>query len=679
MTLNEAQQAIADATRICSQTVGSTPQVFARFSGGWSGDMTWALIPLGFKGVIPIDFAAGTGFGDEAKVLLETGGAQIEALTAKPIDASSDAAFLTFGTRLGESIDAGEISTALLAHWPGQSCDSFEDVRRVSTWSLCLGRFWNLENYFSEGEHPYHHGNIPAVSKSAASLLDSVIERGEVNPISKLAAHFCEVVGGEQMQIVAGLANLISGDKSSGDETSDGPLSDDDPIAAFADAVVGQAIAASPQQSNSTMLINSASIGRRETLRISHSLPAKAKHIFAVSHNGSNTEVTVDVPAYGFVTLNGQGSADLSSKSFGQRIRGALTGGRRSIASKERSDGTVRLQNEFMEVVISPSTGGIAGVYSGSIRGNRFSMKFVRVQSAVVGECSESVMECDSIGVGSSSQATGLVTVTGHLRHSDDKQPLAEFELEYRLDRGSRVLQVTGKLIPSAAIGGEPWLNYFAARAAVAGEAAIYRPLIRDKVHRGSSRRFVAPLGMVIDEAERQTLIGSCGLAFHRHVSDRFLDTLLAVQDESIHSFRLFYGFDVSSPVAMARSLIVPPTMIPITTSSEAASIGWIVYPSPKSVHVSSFRVERISDGRLAGFLRLTQTRSQPCKANVRFLRDVESAFQVDQSFDDLQSQPPKDSDDRKRLETKGDRVSVPMPSHGVVDLLIVFGDSGSA
>ncbi len=669
MTLSEAQQTIQQAQQICMQTIGASPKVFARFSGGWSGDMNWALNLLGYTGVIPIDFAAGTGYGDEAKVLLEAGSAQIEALTAKPIDASSDAAFLTLGTRLGESIDGGEISTALFAHWPGECCDSFADVRRASSWSLCLGRFWNLEHYFSEGEHPYHHGKVSAVSKSAANLMDLAIEHGETNPISDRAKHFCDVVEQEQLEVVASLAKLVSGDDAACN----------DPLSALAEAVIGQSTTTSTPPPNATLLINTDSIGQRQTVGIHHPVSATGKHIFAVSPSGSSTDVTVDIPACGFALLDGKGSADLTSPSLVQRIRGKWTGGRRFLARNERSDHSFRLQNEFMEVVISSATGGIAGVYSGSVRGNRFSMKLIRCQTSDVGPSAETQMVCDSIRVGSSSQATGSVIARGHLCGADTTTSLAEFELVYRLDRGSRVIQVSADLKSFEPIIGQPWLNYFAARGAVAGEAAIFRPLIRDKVHRGSSRRLVAPLGIVIDETERQTLVGSCGYAFHRHVSDRFLDTLLVVQNESRHQFRVCYGFDVPSPVATARSLIAPAKMVPIHAAPQAATVGWIVHPSPKTVQISKFSVERMSDGRLTGFVRLIQTRSQPCKAVVRFLRDIDSAFQVDSSIDQLYRELQNQTDPPKRLDAHGDRVTVPMPSHGVVDLLVIFRESDLA
>lgn len=665
MTVGAAHAAIAKATQECRQAIGSDPRVFARFTGGWSGDMNWALALLGYLGVIPIDFAAGTGHGDEAKVLLETGQRQIEALTAKPIDASSDAAFLSLGAKLGESIDGGEIATALFAHWPGQGCDSFSDVRRAATWSLCFGRFWKLDEYFSDGEHPYHHGNISAASKFSASLLELAVENEVCDPISSQATDFCDSVRQEQLDLVGGLADLVSGRK----------LVQDDPLEHFANAVVGNEAPSPP----ATMLINSASVGRRETLTCDHSVSADAKHVFACSQQGSTNEVTVDVPACGFVLLGSEGRSKPASKSLTQRLREKFSSGQRLIASMERSEGSGRLQNEFMEIVISPESGGVSGVYSGSIRGNRFSMKLVRHKSEVVGEPSETVMKCNSIKVDSSSPATGCVTATGTIGETDQDQSLANFTLKYQLDRGSRVLQVSGVLTPSDELSGSPWQNYFAARAAVSGEAAICRPMIRDKVHRRSSRNIVAPLGVVVDEAERQTMVATHGLAFHRIASDRFLDTLLHVNGESQGGFRLSYGFDVPTPVAMARSLIAPTMSLTVNAPANAAPLGWIIHSSPRTICVASLDVEKSSNGRLVARVRVVQTQPQPCKAVLRFLRDVESAATVDQACIGLATEPAHDVEDRPPLETDGDRVSVAMSAHGVTDLMVVFRDSDSA
>jgi alpha-mannosidase len=197
-------------------------------------------------------------------------------------------------------------------------------------------------------------------------------------------------------------------------------------------------------------------------------------------------------------------------------------------------------------------------------------------------------------------------------------------------------------------------------------------------MHRRTSRRFIAPLGLVIDEAERQTLIATHGLAFHRQVSDRFVDTLIAVEHEQQHSFQLDYGFDIPSPVAVARSLIAPPVVTSAGGSAASANIGWMLHPAPKSVVVSKLAVDRRSDGRLAASLRLIQTRSQPCKAIIHFLHDVDVALLVDHSADGNLNQSIPDVGHANRLKTKGDRVSLSMAGHSVADLLVVFDQADS-
>jgi alpha-mannosidase len=264
------------------------------------------------------------------------------------------------------------------------------------------------------------------------------------------------------------------------------------------------------------------------------------------------------------------------------------------------------------------------------------------------------------------------------------------------------MLRVEGELSAERPPGDQPWDQYFAARVAVETEAAVYRSLLRDKVHRARSRRLVAPLGVVIDEAERQTLVATGGLAFHRRVGDRFLDTLLPARAESTSRFRLDFGFDVRYPVAVARSLIAPPVHVPIQASPSVAEIGWIVHVSPKHILISRLQVDRRDDGKLAAIVRVIQTRSQSCNASLRFMRDVESALQLERLDDDPLNRPlPCDraagndcggeasasqadaasgSPQPLKLHSKGDLVSLSVPSHGVVDLLVVFvQDAGAA
>lgn len=691
LTLAEAEAVFEQAHQSIKDALGTSPPVYGRFAGSTPSDLTGTLVRLGYRGMIPVDFAAGSGFGDEAKVIMQSSGGDIEALTAKPIDAASDAAFLGLGARLGEAIDSGEIATALLAHWPGQSCEAFEDLKRVASWSLSLGKFWKLDDYFIDGEHPYHHGTLSAASPTASQLLTEAVEAKRPDPISSLADAFRENVDREQQKTLLGMTELVTGQPVREDELPDQFVS-----------AIGLDVADEANPA-AMLIVNAHSTGVRESVTLEGGSPAAAKHLYAATSEGTKTTSTVDIPACGFVVVQSGPSGSATNASFGKRLKGKLFGGPKPIAESGR------MQNEFMEVAISTTSGGISGVYSGGSRGNRFSMRLVKCKPLPAGTPRETLpgdeteMRCRKQTVVTATPALGCIEVSGDLIEGESETELGTFTLRYTLARGSRTIRVDGEISPKREVTGKPWEHYFAARAAVATESAICRSLLRDKLHRAKSRRLVAPLGVVLDEAERQTYVGGNGSAFHRRVGDRFLDTLISVEGESKNSFTLHYGMDLATPVNAARELLAAPIQIPVVPNSGASEIGWLVHTKPKDILVSRLEVGRRSDGRLAALVRLVQTRPQSCKPTIRFLRDVDSAFALfgsGQSIDvEVPAPKPKQNDgdvgetdestsrsdaitssgisssDPQPLKCEGDAVSLSLASHGAVDLLVLFAD----
>ncbi|QDT06784.1 hypothetical protein K227x_52000 [Rubripirellula lacrimiformis] len=684
MTLVQAQDAVKSAFAQATEAVGAAPPVYGRLAGATPSDMTATIAGLGYRGIIPIDFAGGTGHGEEAKVILQTGGVEIEALTAKPIDAASDASFLGLGARMGEAIDSGEIATALLVHWPGQGCDSFHDLRRIGSWSVSLGRFWRLDRYFIDGEHPYHHGSVTATSADSANLLDNRVDAKLPDPISGISATFCGGITSERDATIAAMTTLVTGKPIAQDPIARDPItrdpiardpitrdavaagkdsSGDDASTAFAGAVGAVPADAGPAR----LLINAHSIGLRGQVLMKTPIRS-APHVFAASTVSGGTAVTADVPACGFALLRpGNFSGKATARSW---LRNKWLGNPTSIA-----DGG-RLQNEFLEATIHPDSGGISGVYSGAARGNRFSLRLAAVgvtsDQAEVAQGEQSAadvqptMRCDRLRVVDSDMAKGVIEASGSIVDAAG-QTVSTFRLEYTLLRGSRVIQVRGEVDPKVTWSDDPWRSYVAVRVAVSSDASICRVMLRDKVHRASGRRLVSPLGLLIDEADRQTMIGARGHAFHRRVDERFFDTLISVSGESNHSFALDYGFDVTNPVAVSKSMIAPPVEVGVDAGDKVADIGWIVHVSPKDLLLGSLDVFRQSDGKLAAMVRVIQTRPKSCKAKLRFFRDVESARVV--------SSPSDGDGDADSLKTNGDQVTLPMASHGVADVLVVFQD----
>ena len=693
MTFSNAQAALHHAHEKFISTLGKAPPVYGRFSGSTPADLTATLVQLGYQGLMPIDFEGGTGFGDEAKVILQAAGSQLEALTAKPIDASSDASFLTLGTRLGESIDRGEISTGLFAHWPGETCQGFEDLKRVASWSLCLGKFWKLDDYFVEGEHPYHHGESLMVSPHSSRLLTDRVSSGVDDPISNLASEFANAVGREQEALFAGMSSLVAGTSIASDPP-ESEAGDDESLLSPLKPAMGLAYAASQfakalgaeldveatdlsQGSNGSatareiLIVNPVSAGIRSEVSLAGRVGETPEHVYAVDHESGFTTATVDTPACGFARVIGSDRPSRAKGGLAKKLKASLLGGPKPLAERDR------LQNEFMEVSLSPVTGAVMGVYSGT-RGNRFSLRLVapsRDKSVNI------EMKTQTSRVVDATPRLGRIEVKGVLQRETkqgEQSSLADFRLEYTLRRGSRFLEVAGEVTPLVEFKGEPWGNYLGLRMAVASESAICRTIVRDKLHRVRSRRLVAPAGVVIDEAERQTLVCGYGLPFHRRVDDRFLDTLLLVDGESKQTFKVDYGIDVRSPVAACRSRFSGPVAVGLIPGSNAPEIGWICHVAPREVLISALNLYSTKEGKLAAVVRAVQTQSQTAKVKMRFCRDVAAVSLVDDTIENLlamDSQTLNERAEKQASEVKfeGDLVQFGIHSHGVSDVLVVF------
>ena len=692
MTFSNAQAALQRSHEKFLSTIGKAPPVYARFSGSTPADLTATLVKLGYQGLVPIDFEGGTGFGDEAKVILQAAGSQLEALTAKPMDASSDASFLTLGTRLGESIDRGEISTGLFAHWPEDSCQGFEDLKRVASWSLCLGKFWKIDDYFLEGEHPYHHGESQMVSPHSSRQLSDQVSAGAANPISQLADEFSHAISSEQAALFAGMSELVSGKVLSVDSESslgaekNTALTESIDNSRFANAAsqfaeaIGATLATASSGAKSEaaeiasardlLVVNPVSVGVRSEVVLAGNLSDSSEHIYAADFASGVTRATIDTPGCGFVRMSSNDNKSLAKGSLAKKLKRGFFGGPKPLAEKDR------LQNEFMEVNLSPSTGAVMGVYSGS-RGNRFSLRLV---AATRDKSAEVEMKAETFRVTESTTRVGCIEVHGVLQRKtgNGEEKVAGFRLEYRLRRGSRFLEVSGELVPNVQLRGEPWANYLGLRMAVASESAICRSIVRDKLHRVRSRRLVAPSGLLVDEAERQTLVCGYGLPFHRRVADRFLDTLLFVSGETKHSFQVDYGIDVRSPVAACRSRSAGPVALSVMPGSSGPEIGWVCHVSPREVLLSALKIYPTAEGKLAAVVRVVQTQAKTAKVKLRFCRDVAAVCLVDDSVDQLLSMNPEAVNERASLQSaeikfEGDLVQFGLPSHGISDVLIVF------
>ncbi len=663
LTYREGEQQLTRAFTAALSAVGVAPQVYGRLAGSTPADLTPCLVDLGYKGMMPIDFTGGTGFGDESKVMRREGGAEIEALAARPIDASNDASFLSLAPRLGEMIDAGEIATGLLVHWPGNVCDSFLDLRRLATWSLVLGRFWTLDKYFTDGEHPYHHSGGRSQSPEAAESLTSSVARNLPDPISSVVRQTHQSVASLRDELLRGMLALVTGKT---------------PTSTVTVADLAVALGATPSRttgknavSKAAMVLNPFACAHRGNVPLTGAA-VDEEHVFAASREQSHTVITMDVPAAGFASIK------TASGIAGEKVTSGSASWIPSFLRTQPAriaEGN-SLRNEFMDVTIDPKSGGIQGVYSGGTRGNRMSMRLV-----VGGQ--ETTLQCDQLHIAHSHASTGMIETSGSML-GESGEVLATFQLAYTLDRGSRLMRVQGEIKPLLTWMNDPWKSYLAARVAVSSDTANTRVILRDKLHRTTGRRWVAPLGLEIDENERRTLVASAGLAFHRRVQDRFIDTLICVAGETSTHFSLHYGFDVPQPVETAKSVVAPPLVQAIehesSTNSGWPSRGWLVHTAPKDVSMISLEPQPGTDSNLMLRMRVVRTRSTGGTTTLRFCRDVlfATVYTPELSTDllgaaTIATREPSAADKRFSLTVNGDAVRVTLSGHQILELLVVI------
>lgn len=607
-TLAHVADSLREARGKYDTHLNAAPAAFARYAGGLPGDLAPLIAQLQYRGVIPIDFAGGTGYRDESKLIWHAGGCEMEALTAKPIDAASETDFLRLGASLGSAVDAGDVATALLVHWPGQTCDSFEDLHRAAGWGLALGKFWTLDQYFTSGEQPYHTYTSESL-EATGTALTLAVDNGQKDPLSGPAKDFANDVINQAAGTFHAMESMVRPRSTARPSrpAADADSALQDAAESLADALAPASDASAPMQS---VVLNPHPVPLRSAVTQQGHPADDAEHVFASyevpgTAAGPAAQSLVDVPAFGFAAV---------APGSGPKKRGWFK--KRDVLAVGQ-----QLHNEFLDLVIGDD-GSVASLHSGSLRGNRFSWQLAHFDSEL--EPRYTRMVADSIEILQSDEAVGEIACRGRLIRGDQK--VADYRLRYRVERGARVLAIRGQcdLVEPNLLRRDPWQSYLAGRNAVASEASRVQALVRDKVHRVRGRRLLCPLGVVIDEVDRQTLVMAGGRPAYRACGDRMLDTLLQVAGESATEFQLEYGFDVKSPVAFARSRMAVPAVRQVP-QGKLPPTGWLLQLSARNVIVAQVTAVPEESGWRLHVL-LVETRGKPTKLQLFFARTPEKA-----------------------------------------------------
>ena len=227
------------------------------------------------------------------------------------------------------------------------------------------------------------------------------------------------------------------------------------------------------------------------------------------------------------------------------------------------------------------------------------------------------------------SNMSGIIRSQGALRWRG--KPVGEFEIDYEIRRGSRIVAATitlSQLQPPA--DGNPWRSAFVLRLAWPTEAAILRVYQQGVRTTWSAARTIAPEVIEIDEADYRTQILTGGLAFHSRQDFRFAETILAVAGQTSVRHRIGLAVDLPHPLATARQFIDKNYETTITTDAPASS-GWLLAVDVKNLLVDlecPLHDERGNNVGLRIFV--SEVAGQSTTGRVRLFRDVAEAHRVD-------------------------------------------------
>ncbi len=675
----------------------AAPTVFTRFTFGQVSDMPLHLRRSGYAGTMLIAWQDGSyPSGSHAKFSWEAAeGTFINAIAPPLVDAQSPETYLTFGRRIAEALDHQHVPVFMMAHWPNQYSEFFELLACVVRRTPALGRWQHVDDFFEKTDQPYHQDHLPgrkfAHDWAAATghQLDDLIDRSTA--YHRLAGE------ARMLQNILNLSYQLENFHRRPRAIEQEPANSEDPnrIAAYAergpqavpltelDAGLCQALDeidrafdkdviaaghldklnaeiarlrsqidarfaraaghrpadnATLAQSPMCLLVNPSSTPQRLVHRSATNLGpvANGGWLYATGCDSTERLSMIDLPGFGMLPVAMQPVAVSPKRREPTLVQG---------------DGL--LVNDFMEIQIDPRSGALRSLHVPGKRGNRLSMQVAR-RERVAGQIQTSQMQLNQLQTLENSTVRGAIRARGTCVLNG--QPTGDFDIEYELLRGQRVLNVTVKLSGLTALSGSPWSSAYVLRTAWPSEASIV-------TGRSCSSRQTIPAGKAVatewiemEEVEYRTYLLTGGLPFHQRVEERFMETLLG-NGSSGHLQRCFgVGIDLPSATATASQFGISPHIIAIQSPSASppGDAAWLMHIDAKNVLMQLESPLRDAEGHCAGLrVHISELAGKSVTARLRALREVREAHRVDYHGNRI-----------AKLTVEGDTVSIAVRPH---------------
>ncbi len=649
------------AQAVYRRHLGQEVRVFGQRRFGLCAWLPQVLARLGYQAALhfPLDegaFPQAT----QAKIHWQSpGSCAVDALARVPVDAGQSESLLNFCERLGNTMDMDHVATVSFARWPGKACPFFEDLRRIERHSAVLGRFVTLQEYFQDTELPGEPSRFAADSYRTPYLRQEVAS-GSQDPATRFVPVYRRWAWEQHRRFLSlvqaalgGPVILLPEDEDPRSASPPGKMTE--PLRQHLQALARQ-ILNPDTPAQGYLLLNPWpwSCKVEVPLKSEEYVPWGAEGLVAQQLSGTR-QVLVEVPGGGYRWV---------PCHVGQPPSPPARGREPPMVEPEN----FLMRNEYFQLHLDPNTGAIAALHDYRHRGNRLSQQLA-LRSARLAAGSNaspySVMKAQSVEFLHTGPALACAQAQGHLLDRQGR-PVARFVQKVQIWRRLRVLKLEVELEPEELPSGDPWENYYACRWAWPDETALMFRGVAGMVFPCEATRVEAPLFVRWETDTWSTTVLCGGMAYHRRVGLRMLDTLLIPPGETQRRFTLGLGIDVKNPLEQAVAWLAPPQAVACTGSPEPRPSGaWFFTAQGGSVLPTAWS-PLVEGDRLVGYrVRLLEPRGQTQQLRLRSLREVTQAQLLD--FQGQSLTP---------LRVQGDAVLVDLDAHEWAEVEVRFADS---
>ncbi len=623
---------------VYQQYLGLRPMYFARRRFGLTAALPQILSRLGYLGALHFTLDDGR-FPDSERTKSRwegVDGSPLETLSRVPLDANAAESFLSFPEKAGDTMDHDHVAALAFAHWPGAVSPFYRDLRRMAQYGNILGRFTSLANFFDQSDSAgVYAKHLPDQYRSP--YLQQAIVRRTPDAISSRVRRAQQQLASSAAQTIDAVATMMG----SVAPANPSPHSDDD----RSSASIARFIAGLPRDAASrktgVLVLNPLSYTRRVCVDVSSlaTLPEVGGPVLAIGESEGQRYAVVETPSMGYAWVC---AADAPMKP-------ARRGPSPGIANENV------LRNEFCEIAIHPSSGGIQSVHDLKTRGNRLSQQVaLRIPPARSSDDPiYSKMVASSVVATISNPALGEITSRGELLDPDGKK-LANYVQRVRLPFGSRVAQVDLEIDLLAELRADPWNSYLCARFAWPDAAVELRRSVQWGLHLTENKRIESPEFVEIKQGELRTSIVAAGLPWHQLAGKRMIDTILSVRGESAQKFRFGIGVDLPQPLHAALELMSPEIVrsgVPAPPLNNWT--GWFFHLDVKNVLLTHLE-PLIEAGQAVGFrARVLEIAGRSVRARLSGFRAIAAAHTENLAGDKLTD-----------LVIEGERIDLHLGAH---------------